>query len=223
VLKREFCVERRSVLALAALCVLLVVSRASAAPLAPDYTQVGVKVGDTTIYRVSNEVEPANKSRIVVHEIVGPVVTLNFTLYLPDGSVIMHEQQPTDLRTGSGITYFLLAANLAAGDPMYSTPHSMTINDTVLMLVGGALRAVNHARYPAAGLEGYWDRLTGVCTQLHRSGAWWVNYTLLSTTAWAPDAVPSLLTTTVIALIAGIVIIVPVIALMVLRTRPRKR
>lgn len=161
-----------SLSALAALCLLLVVSGAAAAPLAPDYTKVGVKVGDTTIYRVRHTVQPANKSRIVVHEILGPVVTLNRTLYLPDGSVIMHEQQPTDLRTGTGITYFLLAANLAAGDPMYSIPHSMAINDTVLMLVGGALRVINQARYPAAGLEGYWDRLSGVCTELHFSGAW---------------------------------------------------
>jgi capsular polysaccharide biosynthesis protein len=51
-----------------------------------------------------------------------------------------------------------------------------------------------------------------------------VNYTLLSTTAWAPDTVPGLLITVVIALVAGVVIVVVlVVALMALRTRPRKR
>jgi hypothetical protein len=208
---------------LAILSLLLMVSAPSATPLAPDYTRVGVKLGDSAIYRISDSIYPYNKTRIVVHGILGPVVTLNRTFYNPDGSIWGQSQIPTDLITGIGLGIMLIAANLTTNDPIHSGD-TIAVNETIQIVVTGALRTVNHANYYGGHLDGYWDKATGLVTELRWSpGGHWMNYTLLSTTAWAPDTVPSLLNMTTIVLVEGVVIVVLVIALIVLATRPRRR
>jgi len=209
-----------SVSALAVLGILLILSVASATPQAPDY-KVGVKVGDIAIYRLSHELAPWNKSRTLVHGILGPVVTFNLTVYNPDGSVASHTQYTINVATGIGTGFFLIAGNLTTGDLIYPIG-TMVINETIQMMVAGALRTVNHANYYGGLLNAYWDQVTGLMTEFRYHPGYWQNYTLLSTTAWAPDTVPSLLNMTTIALIEGVVIIMLVIALIVLASRRRR-
>jgi hypothetical protein len=209
--------------ALAVFSLLLVLSAASATPLAPDYSKVGVKVGDTATYRSSFTTEIWNKTKLLVYGIVGTVVYLNYTNYNPDGSPTPTGQWTIDVLAGSFLLFgFLIAGNLTAGNPFYSGC-PWAINGTSQMVVGGALRTVNHANYNGGGFNVYWDQATGLMTELHLSFMGWQNYTLLSTTAWAPDTVPSLLNMTTIALIEGVVIIVLAIALVVVASRRRKR
>jgi hypothetical protein len=233
--------KKAFVWALTAISLLLVFTGAAwAAPLAPDYTKVGVKVGDVAIYRYSSGL-PQNKTRLLVYGIVGSLVTFNYTLYNPDGSVASYGQPTIDVVTGAGAYYFLIAANLTTSDPVYSG-WPIAINETTQMVVAGALRTVNHIICLGGSLNAYWDRATGLMTELHLGPPpasqaiessrdehhservlLWQNYTLLSTTAWSPDTVPSLFNMTTIALIEGVVIIVLVIVLIVLASRRRGR
>jgi hypothetical protein len=103
-----------------------------------------------------------------------------------------------------------------AADPVY-LGSVWTINETIQMVAAGALRVINHGDFGSYNF--YWDQVTGLVTQSFSYGT---NYTLLSTTAWAPDTVPSLFNMTTIVLIEGVVIIVLVIALIVLASRRRR-
>lgn len=208
--------------ALAVLSLLLVLSAVSATPLAPDYTKVGVKVGDTAIYRSSFTLAPWNKTKILVYGIVGTVVTLNNTDYYPNGTIGNQGQMVCDVYAGSFLVFvYLIAGNLTTGNPLYSGS-TFTINETSQIVVAGALRTVNHGYYSGGILDIYWDQVTGLMTQLHLFFFGWANYTLLSTTAWGPDTVPSLLNMTTIALIEGVVIIALVIALVIVASRRRR-
>jgi len=208
--------------ALAVFSLLLVLSAASATPLAPDYTKVGVRVGDVAIYRGSFSAQPWNKTKILVYGIVGTVVTLNYTNYFPNGSIATEGQIVADINAGSTLSAaYLTASNLTTGDPIYAGA-TETINQTTQMTVAGALRTINHASYYGGMFNAYWDQATGLMTELHLWFFVWGNYTLLSTTAWAPDTVPSLLNMTTIALIEGIVIIALVIAIIYVASRRRR-
>jgi hypothetical protein len=204
---------------LAVFSLLLVVSAASATPLTVDYTKVGVKVGDVAIYRSSFTAGPWNKTEILVYGIVGTVVTLNYTDYNPDGSIGNQGQVVFDIYAGSFLLYrYLIAGNLTTGDPLYSGA-PITINETSQMVVAGALRTINHANYNGGMFNAYWDQATGLMTEAQVWFFAWENYSLLSTTAWAPD---TLLNMTTIALIEGIVIIILVIALVIVASRRRR-
>jgi len=206
--------------ALAALSIFLVLSAASAAPLAPDYTKVGVKLGDTADYRTSFTVTTWNRTHILVYGIVGTVITLNYTFYDPSGTVGSSGQMVGDIYNGAGsIVDYLIAADLTALNPIY-VGAAEAINDTSQMTVAGALRTINHIDYYGGFFEAYWDQATGLMTELHlMTFVGWMNHTLLSTTAWSA---PSLLNMTTIALVEGIVIIVLLIALIVVASRRRR-
>jgi hypothetical protein len=214
--------KKTYLLALAALSMLLVVSAASAAPLAPDYTKVGVKVGDTVTYRSSFTGQTWNKSMMLIYGIVGTVVTVNYTHYNPGGTAVSQGQMVGDIYAGNlFFAIFLIAANLTTSNPVYFGA-TETINDTSQMTVAGALRTVNHIAYYSGMVDAYWDQATGLMTKLNFWFLGWQNYTLLSTTAWTPDTVPSLLNMTTIALIEGVVIIALVIAVIVVASRRRR-
>jgi hypothetical protein len=215
--------KRTFVSIVAVLSLLLVFSAVSATPLAPDYTKVGVKVGQTAIYRSSFTGQPWNKTKILVYGIIGTVVYLNQTNYMPDGVTIGSQGQTiVDVLAGSFLGYaFLIAANLTTGDALYSGAPE-TINETTQMVVAGALRTINHGSYYGGLFDAYWDKATGLMTQLNLWFLAWGNFSLLSTTAWAPDTVPSLLNMTTIALIEGVVIIVLIVAVIVVASRRRR-
>lgn len=205
--------QKTYVSVLAGLSLLLVLSAASATPLAPDYRKVGVKIGDAAIYESSFTAESWDETHISVYGIVGSVVTFNVTWYEPSGAVGASGLLAGDIYIGgNSIFNFLIAADLATSDPIWSEADE-AINDTILVVVGGVLRTVNHLRYYGGEFEGYWDAATGLMIELRLfSRNRWVNYTLLSTTAWSPL---SLWNMTTVALIEGVVIVVLAIALIV--------
>jgi hypothetical protein len=214
--------NRTYISALAVFSLLLVLSAASATPLAPDYTKVGVKVGDVAIYQSSFTTQPWNKTEYLVYGIVGTAITLNYTNYFPNGTIASEGQTSGDINAGNiFFAAFLTAANLTTGDALYSGA-TVTINETSQMTVAGALRTINHAYYYSGAFNAYWDQATGLMTQLNLWFFVWQNYTLLSTTAWTPDTAPSLFNLTTIAVIEGVVIIILVIAVIVVASR-RKR
>jgi hypothetical protein len=212
-------VTNKHVSALVVLCALLIVPVASASPLTPDYAKVGVKVGDVAIYRLISS-SPQNKSQLLVYGILGTVVTFNITYYNSDGSVFSRGQFTINIKTGAGAAYWLTAADLTTGDPVYSGWASGSIGETIQMMVAGALRTINHGSLGDI-YDVYWDRITGLVTGYYQSGSG--NYTLLSTTAWAPDTVPSLLNMTTIVLVEGLVIIILVVVLIGVASRRKRR
>lgn len=72
-----------------------------------------------------------------------------------------------------GYSYFFIAANLTAGDPLYSGSPAIAINATLLKIYAGATREVNYLDVETeidgpygyrlkSAIEAYWDRATGI-------------------------------------------------------------
>jgi len=154
--------------------------------LAVDYTKVGVKVGNTANYKTSTSFGTYNGTQILVYGVIlSGIVYLNFTYYYPNGTVASRYQIICDLIAGSiPGSAFLLAANLTAGNPIYSSA-AMTINETITMTFAGTPRTVNHLRLPNGQFEAYWDKATGlVCKLNYFYIVGWLNMTIMSTDAW---------------------------------------
>jgi hypothetical protein len=155
--------------------------------LTVDYTKAGVKVGNTAEYKTSTGYGTYNRTHILVYGVIlSGIVYLNFTNYYPNGTVASKYQIICDLVAGGVPGFaFLLAANLTAGDPVYSWA-PMKINETITMTFAGTPRTVNHLRLPDGTFEAYWDKATGLVCKLN----WWyivgwLNMTMMSTDAWS--------------------------------------
>jgi len=162
-------------------------TRASAA----DYEKVGVKLGNTADYDTSLTSHAYNRTHILVYGIVGTLVYLNFTYYFPNGTVGDEYQWIGDVFAGvpNYFYVYLLAANLTAGDPIYSGA-SMTINETVTMTFAGTPRTVNHLLLTSWPLEAYWDKATGLIAKLNFWLLGWINMTIISTDVWSTVTPP---------------------------------
>jgi hypothetical protein len=180
--------KKSLVYGLAVISVLLLLTVTYNPVAAADYTNVGVKIGDTSTYHFSYDSSTDNKSTLLVWGIIGTYVTLNETHYHPDGSVDFTSQWFPDVYAGSVFDWlFLIASGLQKDDLVYHNAPDYKINDTSHMILGGANRSVNHLRTSDGLIEVWWDRQTGLMTKLNLwlYTAWW-NYTLISTTAWSP-------------------------------------
>jgi hypothetical protein len=175
----------------AALLVLLAWSMIySHACIAADYTKVGLNVGNTADYQTSVTGRAYNRTHLLVYGIVGTVIYGNFTDYNPDNTVNQTYQIIGDILLGSNnIFFFFTAANLTAGDPIYSGA-SWTINETITMTVAGTSRTVNHIRTADGLFEAYWDKATGLMTKLNAWYIYWFNMTIISTNAWSAPLPP---------------------------------
>jgi hypothetical protein len=99
-----------------------------------------------------------------------------------------------DVDTGDGenITAFVISADLAAGDSVYtSSPYNTwIINETVARTYLSGLRVTNHFNTPSSpGTQSYrsnfyWDESTGVAVEILQETT---NQTGLYTTAWSLD------------------------------------
>lgn len=220
--------RNRLVSTLAILSLLLVVSAASATPLAPDYTKVGVSVGDMAVYHAVFYDNPdyVNKTTIEFYGIVGTVVTVHWKWYAPSGVEVASGVLAGDISDGSGTTMylFLVTPGLMVNDAIYDGA-GFTIQDTAQMTVAGASRTINHMRQFGGSPELYWDQLTGLTTERHTyQYGYWINWTLISTTAWQPYTPPSLFNIRTVALILVVVVCVLIVALVyVVRRRGKSR
>jgi hypothetical protein len=176
---------------LAVLLVLLVCSATCTSALAADYGKVGVKVGNTADYETSiTSPTDYNRTHVLVYGIVGTTIYLNLTYYHPDGTVGSESQLVGDVFVDGGYLFaYLLAANLTAGDSIYSGA-SMVINETTTMTFAGTSRTVNHLRTSDGLFEAYWDKATGLMTKLNFWLIVWTNMTIISTDAWSAITPP---------------------------------
>jgi hypothetical protein len=156
---------------------------------ATDYSLVGPKVGETADYTFASNDQGLNGA--VAHEffqnIEGTIVTINGTIRYANGTV-QAESMSGDISTGqNSFYYFLICANLTAGDPIYNGS-SMRISDTSSMSVLNATREVNHMseQYIVASLDIRWDKLTGLMISLVGSGfGKSISVSLTNTTVWS--------------------------------------
>ena len=161
--------------------------------LAADYEKVAVKVGDTADYETSLTGPDYNRTHILVYGIVGTAIYLNLTYYHPNGMVGSESQLVGDVFAGGGYLFaYLLAANLTAGDAIYSNAPEK-INETITMNVAGTPRTVNHLSVITANeyFDGYWDKATGLMTKLNFWLLGWINMTIISTDAWSITPPPT--------------------------------
>ncbi len=159
---------------------------------AADYSQVGVKVGDTAFYDVQKTYDSYEiMVDILVYGIVGTTITLNLTYYDAYWNPYP-EQWLGDIYNGAGnpLYLFLITPHLQAGEAIYSSA-SLLIQETVTMKVAEVSRSVNHhcSGDPGSGwyLDAYWDQATGMIVQLrfYYSLMGWLNVTMTSTSLWS--------------------------------------
>jgi hypothetical protein len=169
----------------AALSVLLVLSATINSAIAANYNFVGVNLGDTATYKLSETGMTDNKTTVLVYGIVGTLVYLNFTNYTPSGTVDTKNQVLEDVYAGGIFCVYLIAGNLTKNDELYHGSTGLWINDTTSMVISGVNRTVNHSRLPSGLEEVWWDKDTGLMVKANIWLVVWFNYTMISTTAWS--------------------------------------
>jgi hypothetical protein len=178
-----------------------------------DYTKVGVTLGATADYSLSETGSTANRMHVYVYGIVGSQVTLNITKYYPNGTIASQLQFIVDLVAGGLYFNWLISGNLAPTDAIYSGA-SYVISDAPTRQVAGASRPQNHVvdtNYWGSGnrVDFYWDQATGLATNMTVWFLGWTNFTLMSTSLWSGlPLVPILLAGGAIVLIIAAIAIV---------------
>jgi hypothetical protein len=157
---------------------------------ATDYTQIGVRVGDTadytTSYHATNGTLTTERFRIDILQIAGTNVTFDFRWVLLNNSVEPAIMLNGDLagynpvREYGGSDIILVAANLGVGDDINRGDDWLRIDSTMTMLVAGwYVRTVNHVPFtgpimtpnlpPGAkftySYEAYYDKMTGLLVE----------------------------------------------------------
>jgi hypothetical protein len=177
-----------------------------------------VKVSDTATYELSETTGEDNESTMLVWGITGTVVYLNFTYYKPSGAYDGMNNYSIDIYHGSDSYYFLVAANLTQDNGIYHGSSWMYINDTTWMVIAGINRTVSHFKSQDGTVEAWWDHATGLMV---KANVWtmmfkWINFTMISTTAWSTPAPPqSAFNTTTIVAIAGVGALALIVGFMV--------
>src|SRR6266705_3561554 len=105
--------------------------------------------------------------------------------------------------TDSGnITFWFIAANLTAGDPIYTTPNALVINQTFTQTFAGAPRtvdALNITQIPTPGVvlfvNVWWDQATGILLLIDYrvttpTGSASLFASLVETNIWSPVPQP---------------------------------
>jgi hypothetical protein len=205
------------------LSILLVFSATMNSTMAATYNRVGVEVGDTADYKISQSFSTDNKTRFYVTCISGNVVTADDLSFWPNGTLDSSTSWTVNISSYGNIAYpVLLAAGLKVGDHLSSDPSSPTIDTNTTLNVTGTSRLAIHAHQTGLlyYLDGYWDQATGLLIE----GNFfvlvsWFNLTLISTSVWSSGGGLSISN---VALIEGGVIVLLVIALVIAVRRGRK-
>ncbi len=150
----------------------------------------GVKVGDWAKYDVAfnystndpnppvtpppPEYEDMEYYIVEVLSVAGADITYEARIRLKNGT---EWSFTTTTSVIHGYSYFFIAANLTAGDPLYSDPAVIPINATLLKTYAGATREVNYIDMESdvdgpygyrliSAIQAYWDRATGILDEL---------------------------------------------------------
>jgi hypothetical protein len=210
--------DRKLIWPLVLLSLFVALSATSTPVCGADYERVGLNLGDTADYLVSrSDIPPAvlNRMRLIVVNVTGIVVEFNATFYFTNGTKDQSWLQQGNVSSGE-LSQYIVAPDLSVGDPIAQIPDAPTINETVLIIVMGGLRQVNHLRYVAEGvaIESYWDKASGLVVQRSaKSYGYSMNYTLVSTSVWSPVAKPLIYALLIVGGISSFVIVVACLVL----------
>jgi len=195
-----------------------------------------------------NLVDQANETQSfggTVTSVVGSNVTLSTSQHLRNGTDI-NDDEWIDVDSGQSgsssgngnLTMYILAANLNATDPVYSGVDftNVKINDTVLRYYPSGARMTNHMNITMSvnihtpfvlafnlSINQYWDKATGVMTELTESFAndtgvylttWTASIKLTDSNVWTVPEYPTL---------APILTIMATATITALMFRPRLR
>jgi hypothetical protein len=209
--------KKRLTIVIASLVFLLILGANTNSVSAADYSNVGVAVGDTAYYAVSLTFSDDTNLLLLVHGIVGTVVTLNLTWYLVNGTISSEHQVVGDIATGSNFIWlYLIASGLQANDAPTSVA-SYSFNSTGPEIIGGAIRSVNHVSIPDWNLDQKYDQVSGFLLQSNVVVLFsWFNLTMLDTSFGNP-----FLRISSIVVIVGVVVVL-IVAAVILRRRGGK-
>jgi hypothetical protein len=154
---------------------------------------VGVKKGDWIEYQASFQGTPPSDhnvewARTEVTDVQGPIIYLNITDGLSNGTVVQ-EDVVLNLETGHLGDDFIIPANLSVGDTFLDYYHGkMTISGVEDGTYGGAVRTVVFAS--TALTTYYWDRATGVLVKgVTNAGDYTMNSIVHATNMWQAQPV----------------------------------
>ncbi|WXG47009.1 MAG: hypothetical protein WED05_10180 [Candidatus Atabeyarchaeum deiterrae] len=215
--------RRSLVYSLVALSILVVLVASTTPAVAVDYTKVGVKVGDTATYRTAMSGSTINKTFYLIYGIIGTAFYINYTYFLPNGTVSSQGQLVGDTVTG-GMLNVLVTRNLTVNDQIYSGS-PIRINDSSVMTFGGVSRIVNHARISGGSYEFWWDKDTGLIVKINFYSSGWLNMTMISTTAWFPVPPPGPIDNPLMLplLVMGALVVVLLVAIVVVARHKKQR
>jgi hypothetical protein len=191
--------------------------------MATNYNQVGVKVGDTADYKISQSFSTDNMTRFYVTYISGTVVTADDLTFSPNGTLDSSTSWTVNISSYGNLAYpVLLAAGLKVGDHLSSDPSSPTIDTNTTLNVAGTSRLAIHAHETGLlyYLDGYWDQATGLLIEGNFFVlVGWFNLTLISTSVWSSSGGVSI---TTVAFAEGCVIVVLLIVIFFVARRGGK-
>jgi PKD repeat protein len=110
-----------------------------------------------------------NYTTLSVNSVSGSNVTASQNFVYVNKTMTSDLIQGSLATNSSNLTFWFIAANLAAGDPIYTTPNAPVINQTITESFAGAMRTVNvlnSTQTPASGITVFtnvwWDQQTGI-------------------------------------------------------------
>ena len=190
---------------------LLLAPAMQGAHAAPTYTP-GVKPGDMAVYaRASgswglggppqppfSQFIDLNYTTLQVTSVTGENVTAAQTFVYANKTSVSDTILGSVATDSGNITFWFIAANLTAGDPIYTTPNAPVINQTFTQTFAGAPRtvdALNITQIPTPGVvlfvNVWWDQATGILLLIDYrvttpTGSASLFASLVETSIWGP-------------------------------------
>ena len=194
---------------------LLLAPAIQGAHAAPTYTP-GVKPGDMAVYaRASgswglggppqppfSQFIDLNYTTLQVTSVTGENVTAAQTFVYANKTSVSDTILGSVATDSGNITFWFIAANLTAGDPIYTTPNPPVINQTFTQTFAGAPRtvdALNITQTPSPGVvlfvNVWWDQATGILLLIDYivttpTGSASLFASLVETNIWSPVPQP---------------------------------
>ncbi len=194
---------------------LLLAPAMQGAHAAPTYTP-GVKPGDMAVYaRASgswglggppqppfSQFIDLNYTTLQVTSVTGENVTAAQTFVYANKTSVSDTILGSVATDSGNITFWFIAANLTAGDPIYTTPNTPVINQTFTQTFAGAPRtvdALNITQIPTPGVvlfvNVWWDQATGILLLIDYrvttpTGSASLFASLVETNIWSPVPQP---------------------------------
>jgi hypothetical protein len=170
--------------------------------------------------------ETIAKMHLSVRNVTGTVAGIDYTFFGANDSVLKTISSFIDVASTTGTlgdVFFLIAANLTTGDPIFPASPT-TLNQTITLIVAGANRTLNQLKLVSGGTYVHisWDKVTGIIVKMsnNESGGWF-NLTMTGTNMWRPSSgLPS--TSTLLTICACVVIVIGIAGLALMRKPKRK-